>query len=290
MNRLGALHALAAHGPSLALSLGAHVAAMGLVGRLAGGEPRPAAARPEEPIVVEVLALAAEPGPAQRGDPRTELGPALRSPGPEPEPREPAQRPRAAAPRVPVAKPPAARAAREKAPPKAPPPAAPERRAVEHPPRAPGEAFVRAPRSRVRQGQPAEAPKPVSSAAVEGALSRPPRRAAATVRRSRSSSDPGLRSSEPLAASALVALAKPRPRYPPRALRSGIQGTVTLEFVVTADGAVRNPLVVASEPPGIFDEAAKRGVLRWRFEPKRIGGIPTEVRARLDVSFRLDGG
>lgn len=77
------------------------------------------------------------------------------------------------------------------------------------------------------------------------------------------------------------------PVYPPRALRAGIEGMVTVEFTITADGSVANIEVVKGEPPGVFDRAVIQAVSRWKFAPEIVNGQPVEKRARQDIKFTL---
>ncbi len=77
------------------------------------------------------------------------------------------------------------------------------------------------------------------------------------------------------------------PIYPLRALRSGIQGVVTVEFTIAIDGSVKNAVVVKSKPPKIFDSAVLKAISKWKYNPDIIDGKPTEKRARQDVKFKL---
>ncbi len=85
----------------------------------------------------------------------------------------------------------------------------------------------------------------------------------------------------------VVPTARIEPVYPPRALRAGIEGMVTVEFTITADGSVANIEVVKGEPPGIFDRAVIQAVSRWKFAPEIVNGQPVEKRARQDIKFTL---
>ena len=78
------------------------------------------------------------------------------------------------------------------------------------------------------------------------------------------------------------------PSYPPKAKLRRIEGEVHLEFVVGEDGAVRSPMVVQSDPPGLFDQAALRAVERWRFQPGIKRGSPVPVRVRQRLQFSLE--
>ena len=58
------------------------------------------------------------------------------------------------------------------------------------------------------------------------------------------------------------------PDYPQSALARGTTGSVTLQFTVTASGTVKDVIVVRSEPPGVFDDAAREAVEQWRYSPQ----------------------
>ena len=72
-------------------------------------------------------------------------------------------------------------------------------------------------------------------------------------------------------------LVKVAPIYPRRALTRNIEGYVLLEFVVTATGAVRDPVVIEAKPPGFFERAAIQAALKFKYKPKVIDGEPVEV-------------
>jgi TonB family protein len=81
----------------------------------------------------------------------------------------------------------------------------------------------------------------------------------------------------------------PEPVYPPGALAKGSEGYVDVEFEVTTTGTVRDPIVVNSVPPGLFDEAALEGALKFRYKPRIIDGAPVVVegvRTRITFSLR----
>ncbi len=78
-----------------------------------------------------------------------------------------------------------------------------------------------------------------------------------------------------------------KPVYPPRALRAGIEGVVTVEFVITENGSVRDPVIIEASPPDIFDQAVLQAIRKWKFDPPVIDGRPAEKRARQDIRFTL---
>lgn len=77
------------------------------------------------------------------------------------------------------------------------------------------------------------------------------------------------------------------PVYPARALRSGIEGVVTVEFTIAIDGSVKDPVIVKAKPPRIFDKAVLKSITKWKFNPDMVNGEPVEKRARQDVKFKL---
>ncbi len=80
-------------------------------------------------------------------------------------------------------------------------------------------------------------------------------------------------------------LSAPPPRYPLVAMRRKIEGNVTVQFTIQADGSVASPSVVSADPPGVFDQAALAAARGWRFE---TGARP--VSGAREVRFRLAQG
>lgn len=83
-------------------------------------------------------------------------------------------------------------------------------------------------------------------------------------------------------------IVKVAPVYPRRAQTRGIEGYVLLEFVVTRTGAVRDPRIIESQPPGIFDRAALSAALKFKYKPKVVNGEPIDVAGvRNRITFEL---
>jgi protein TonB len=87
--------------------------------------------------------------------------------------------------------------------------------------------------------------------------------------------------------SGFIPLSRQPPEYPYKAARRGIEGWVRVAFDVTATGNVENVEVIESDPPGVFDIAASRAVLRWRFKPRIVNGEAVPGRASQVVEFKL---
>ena len=85
----------------------------------------------------------------------------------------------------------------------------------------------------------------------------------------------------------LMPLVRVEPDYPENASRQGIEGFVIVEFTVTASGAVRDPQVLHAEPTRIFDEAARKAVMRWRYSPQVENGVAVEKQVRMRIAFQL---
>lgn len=90
-----------------------------------------------------------------------------------------------------------------------------------------------------------------------------------------------------LADQELIPLVRVPPRYPLRAARFQIEGFVTVEFTITKDGSVREPAVVESSPPDIFDTAALRAIVQWKFKPRTKDGRAVASRALQRIDFAL---
>jgi len=85
----------------------------------------------------------------------------------------------------------------------------------------------------------------------------------------------------------VIPLVRIPPRYPMRAARRKIEGWVKIEFTITEQGTVKDPVVVASQPADIFDRAALNAIRKWKFKPKVIDGVAFEQRAVQILKFKL---
>ncbi len=74
--------------------------------------------------------------------------------------------------------------------------------------------------------------------------------------------------------------------YPEFARRAGVEGTVTIQFVVDERGNVVDPVVVRS-PNDLLSEAALDAVRKVKFTPGQQRGRPVKVRFAAPVTFRL---
>jgi protein TonB len=87
----------------------------------------------------------------------------------------------------------------------------------------------------------------------------------------------------------VIPLVRIPPEYPRRAAQKGIEGSVLVQFTITPTGSVTDAKVINADPPGLFDEAAIRSILRWRYNPKIEDGVAVErVGVRTVIRFTMD--
>ena len=78
------------------------------------------------------------------------------------------------------------------------------------------------------------------------------------------------------------------PVYPARALSRGLEGFVDLSFTVTTTGTVRDPIVLQSTS-SLFERAAIRAVLKFKYKPRVVDGVPVDVPGvKTRISFQLE--
>lgn len=78
---------------------------------------------------------------------------------------------------------------------------------------------------------------------------------------------------------------KVMPEYPELARQAGVQGTVVLDIVVSADGTVTQVKFVSG--PQALSQAAKDAVRWWRYEPYSVNAQPVAVGTTVALDFRL---
>ncbi|MFT7131620.1 MAG: protein TonB [Cyclobacteriaceae bacterium] len=101
-------------------------------------------------------------------------------------------------------------------------------------------------------------------------------------------------------------IVKVQPQYPRRALQRGMEGWVIVEFTVTAQGTVKNAMVVnncgwvknarvegecVDSPNSVFDRAAQNAAEKFKYKPKVVDGEPVETAGvQNKISFQLADG
>ena len=78
------------------------------------------------------------------------------------------------------------------------------------------------------------------------------------------------------------------PVYPARALSRGLEGYVDMQFTVTTTGTVKDPVVVFSTS-SLFERAATRAVLKFKYKPRVVDGVPVEVPGvKTRITFQIE--
>lgn len=78
-------------------------------------------------------------------------------------------------------------------------------------------------------------------------------------------------------------------RYPSVAQENGIQGKVTVQFVVTKTGSIGQVKVVRGKDPDLDKEAVRVVKSLPKFTPGKMNGHPVNVWYTLPITFRLQG-
>ncbi|MDP3302203.1 MAG: energy transducer TonB [Sulfuricurvum sp.] len=73
--------------------------------------------------------------------------------------------------------------------------------------------------------------------------------------------------------------------YPSNAAKEGLHGYVVVNVLIDTDGNVEMVKVLESQPSGVFDDAAMRGVKDWKFTPAMSKGKPVKMWAKQKIKF-----
>ena len=76
-------------------------------------------------------------------------------------------------------------------------------------------------------------------------------------------------------------------QYPPMAAEMGIEGVVTVEFMVKADGSIGNAKIVRVVDPDLEEEALRIVNSMPRWNPASMDGVPTDAWFSLPIKFIL---
>lgn len=75
------------------------------------------------------------------------------------------------------------------------------------------------------------------------------------------------------------------PKYPDEARKKGVQGTVTMDVVIGADGSVKSVKVTDGDKD--LGKAAASAVKHWRYQPTISNSKPIPVETTVSVEFHL---
>lgn len=76
----------------------------------------------------------------------------------------------------------------------------------------------------------------------------------------------------------MVFINRPPPYYPRIAAEQKLEGWVAFQYDVDTQGKLKNIVLLDSSPPKIFDRAAERAIIQYRFRPYIEDGEAIEVK------------
>lgn len=82
-------------------------------------------------------------------------------------------------------------------------------------------------------------------------------------------------------------LAKPLPNYTEEARKARAEGVVMIEAIIRKDGSVDSFKVLRGLGYGLDESAINTIATKWRFKAGSLNGVPVDVRANIEVTFRL---
>lgn len=77
------------------------------------------------------------------------------------------------------------------------------------------------------------------------------------------------------------------PKYPDKARRQHIQGTVVLNAKIDPAGNIADLVLISGDP--MLAKAAVKAVRQWKYRPYFVDGKPVEVETEVRVTFALSG-
>lgn len=76
-------------------------------------------------------------------------------------------------------------------------------------------------------------------------------------------------------------------KYPPEAISAKEQGKVIVQFIVTKEGKVTNPVIVKGVSPLLDKEAIRVITEMPDWKPGKQRGVPVNVKYAMPIAFRL---
>ncbi|MBK7701499.1 MAG: TonB family protein [bacterium] len=78
------------------------------------------------------------------------------------------------------------------------------------------------------------------------------------------------------------------PVYPFKAREQGITGAVQVKLKINVDGSVGRVVILDARPKGLFEDAVRQCVPRWRFRPGMVAGEAVTSWAITTLNFELE--
>ena len=84
-----------------------------------------------------------------------------------------------------------------------------------------------------------------------------------------------------------IPIYEPPPAYTEEARKARTEGIVVLQAVVRANGTVDSFKVIKGLGYGLEESAISTIATKWKFKPGTFRGVPVDVQAQIEVTFRL---
>ncbi|NAW57205.1 MULTISPECIES: energy transducer TonB [unclassified Vibrio] len=87
----------------------------------------------------------------------------------------------------------------------------------------------------------------------------------------------------------VMPLYRVEPRYPPRAQKRRLEGTVVLSFTIDASGRTTDIKVMSANPEGVFEREAIRALTKWKYQPQMVDGEGVAQPGQtVNIEFKMD--
>jgi TonB family protein len=84
-----------------------------------------------------------------------------------------------------------------------------------------------------------------------------------------------------------IAILNPRPNYTEDARKARTEGILVLQAIIRRDGSVDSFRVVKGLGYGLDEISINTIATKWKFKPGTLKGVPVDVLANIEVTFRL---
>jgi periplasmic protein TonB len=84
-----------------------------------------------------------------------------------------------------------------------------------------------------------------------------------------------------------VVLEQPLPAYTEEARKARAEGIVVLQGIIRKNGSIDNLKVLKKLGYGLDESAMNTVASKWHFKPGTHNGVPVDVQADIEVSFKL---
>ncbi len=84
-----------------------------------------------------------------------------------------------------------------------------------------------------------------------------------------------------------IPIYNPRPNYTEEARKARMEGVLVLQAIIRRDGTVDSFKVIKGLGYGLDEISINTIATKWKFKPGTLKGVPVDVLANIEVTFRL---